>query len=167
MKKIILAGLFIALAAIGCQKKVTEQPQPIACAQDAELCPGGTYVSRVPPDCKFAACPEEQLKPSIQESGIIGVTVASPACPVQRPSDPGCDSKPIQVSMIVKTEDGTKEIARFQSTVFGAFKVIVPPGTYLLVPVVTDTYPTTKPITVTVREGQLTNITIGFDSGIR
>lgn len=30
---------------------------PIACAQDAKLCPDGSYVSRVAPSCAFKACP--------------------------------------------------------------------------------------------------------------
>jgi len=30
---------------------------PAVCAQDAKLCPDGSYVSRVPPSCAFAACP--------------------------------------------------------------------------------------------------------------
>ncbi|MBI2196668.1 PQQ-dependent sugar dehydrogenase [Candidatus Daviesbacteria bacterium] len=29
------------------------------CTQDVELCPDGSYVGRVPPDCKFAQCPKE------------------------------------------------------------------------------------------------------------
>lgn len=31
--------------------------QPVACTQDALLCPDGSYVGRVPPDCEFAPCP--------------------------------------------------------------------------------------------------------------
>ncbi len=30
---------------------------PAVCAQDAKLCPDGSYVSRVPPSCAFAPCP--------------------------------------------------------------------------------------------------------------
>ncbi len=33
--------------------------EPIACTQDAKLCPDGSYVGRVPPDCEFALCPGE------------------------------------------------------------------------------------------------------------
>jgi len=31
----------------------------VACTEDARLCPGGGAVSRVPPDCEFAPCPDE------------------------------------------------------------------------------------------------------------
>jgi len=32
-------------------------PQPIACTADALICHGGSSVGRVPPDCRFAPCP--------------------------------------------------------------------------------------------------------------
>jgi len=32
----------------------------IACTMDAKLCPDGSYVGRIPPDCEFAPCPGEQ-----------------------------------------------------------------------------------------------------------
>ena len=31
----------------------------IACTQDAKLCPDGSYVGRVSPNCEFALCPGE------------------------------------------------------------------------------------------------------------
>ncbi|MBI2050104.1 MAG: hypothetical protein HYT35_01455, partial [Candidatus Staskawiczbacteria bacterium] len=37
--------------------KTQEQPKPIACTQDAKLCPNGSYVSRTGPNCEFAECP--------------------------------------------------------------------------------------------------------------
>jgi len=32
-------------------------PQAVACTQEAKLCPDGSYVGRVGPECEFAACP--------------------------------------------------------------------------------------------------------------
>ncbi len=39
--------------------KTKTQPSdnPVACAQDAKLCPDGSYVSRHPPTCDFDPCP--------------------------------------------------------------------------------------------------------------
>ena len=34
------------------------QAEPVACTMEARLCPDGSYVGRVPPNCDFAACPE-------------------------------------------------------------------------------------------------------------
>ncbi len=35
------------------------QPEPVACTMDAKMCPDGSFVGRVGPDCEFAACPSE------------------------------------------------------------------------------------------------------------
>jgi hypothetical protein len=37
--------------------KFTDQEDQVACTLDAKLCPDGSYVSRQPPNCEFAACP--------------------------------------------------------------------------------------------------------------
>lgn len=37
---------------------------PVVCAMDALACPDGSYVSRIPPSCIFAACPSTQPRPS-------------------------------------------------------------------------------------------------------
>ncbi|NIO22617.1 MAG: hypothetical protein GTN38_01135 [Candidatus Aenigmarchaeota archaeon] len=51
MKKLLIILIFLIFAS-GCVQ------EPVACTQDAKLCPDGTYVSRVPPDCEFAPCPK-------------------------------------------------------------------------------------------------------------
>lgn len=33
--------------------------EAVFCTQDAKLCPDGSYVGRIAPDCEFAACPLE------------------------------------------------------------------------------------------------------------
>lgn len=35
------------------------EPEPIACSQEAKICPDGSAVGRVPPSCDFAPCPGE------------------------------------------------------------------------------------------------------------
>ncbi|MDD1679791.1 MAG: hypothetical protein LUO93_11495 [Methanomicrobiales archaeon] len=51
MKKFVLLVLVLSLCA-GCLR-----PEPIACTADAKICPDGSAVGRVPPDCEFAPCP--------------------------------------------------------------------------------------------------------------
>jgi hypothetical protein len=34
-----------------------QKQQPVACTAEALLCPDGTGVGRIPPDCRFAPCP--------------------------------------------------------------------------------------------------------------
>ena len=54
MKKLVLIGILVSLVFIsGC---VREQ-QPVGCPEDARVCPDGSVVVRVPPDCEFQQCP--------------------------------------------------------------------------------------------------------------
>jgi hypothetical protein len=58
------------------QKALTEQSisttqNIVACTEDARICPDGTTVGRVAPDCKFAECPSGQPTPAFC-GGIAG-----------------------------------------------------------------------------------------------
>ncbi len=58
---IILLVIVVGLAGIwiGYKTITNEEPEgPVACTTDAKLCPDGSYVGRVGPNCEFAACPE-------------------------------------------------------------------------------------------------------------
>ena len=37
-----------------------KSPEPVACTMEAKLCPDGSYVGRVSPNCEFAPCPPEE-----------------------------------------------------------------------------------------------------------
>ena len=83
---ILLSVLVAMLLVVGCTKtegdataepvvEVPEQPaapaeepaveEPVACTMDAKVCPDGSSVGRVAPDCEFAACPEVE-EPVVQ-----------------------------------------------------------------------------------------------------
>jgi|GEM_PF-1516104 len=52
--RLILEIVFLGLLlGFGC---IDTQP-PVACTLEAKMCPDGSYVGRVAPDCKFAPCP--------------------------------------------------------------------------------------------------------------
>jgi len=36
---------------------IIEEDEPVFCTADAKLCPDGSYVGRVGPNCEFAQCP--------------------------------------------------------------------------------------------------------------
>jgi hypothetical protein len=36
-----------------------QSSSPVACTMDAQMCPDGTAVGRIPPNCQFAACPSK------------------------------------------------------------------------------------------------------------
>jgi hypothetical protein len=37
--------------------KNPKEQEPVACTMEAKLCPDGSYVGRIPPDCEFEKCP--------------------------------------------------------------------------------------------------------------
>jgi hypothetical protein len=138
--------------------------EPKVCPQIAKPCPDGSYVSPQGPNCEIPACPIANLS----GSGISGKIVLGPTCPVERiPPDPACAPKGYQATVIVKSNDGQKEISRFTSQADGSFSVNLPPGTYLLVPISTAVYPRGLEQTVIVEKNKYTDVTISFDSGIR
>lgn len=58
------------------KQQVVATPTPtdenIACTMDAKICPDGSAVGRVPPDCDFASCPTDIIKEYIcPESNYI------------------------------------------------------------------------------------------------
>ena len=61
---------------------------PVACAMDAKICPDGSSVGRVPPDCEFAECPcvvKEKVKCAkegecINPPNLIGKTDYPDVC---------------------------------------------------------------------------------------
>jgi len=70
---IVLIIIFLIFSVFWLSKNIEK---PIVCIQDAKLCPDGSYVGRVSPDCNFAPCPKENL---IQiESPTANEVVSSP-----------------------------------------------------------------------------------------
>lgn len=69
MNKILLTislVVLITLPAMAEDKKEGEdKPQPpeqVFCTMDAKMCPDGSFVGRIPPDCKFAPCPGDKRR---------------------------------------------------------------------------------------------------------
>lgn len=54
---IILAVVLIGGGTVYYYYAIKAQPKPVACTEEAKLCPDGSYVSRTGPDCEFAECP--------------------------------------------------------------------------------------------------------------
>lgn len=53
---IIVVILGVVLYMVYSEDTVTTN-EPVACTQEAKLCPDGSYVGRTGPECEFAACP--------------------------------------------------------------------------------------------------------------
>ncbi len=54
---LILTIPIIAILGLG-GYLIYQQFFPVACTKDARICPDGSTVGRIPPDCEFAPCPE-------------------------------------------------------------------------------------------------------------
>lgn len=76
---VILALIFIDLAAWGAYKYFYQKsdPEPIACTLEAKICPDGSSVGRIAPNCEFAPCLNELIleaaRPYIIEHSVSGL----------------------------------------------------------------------------------------------
>ncbi len=104
------------------------------------------------------------------DSGIEGVVLLGPTCPVERePPEPGCEDRPYETSLVVTTADQARVVKEFRSDANGTFRVAVAPGTYQIrSAAAADVLPycsVAEPIIV--HAGSYTNVTVSCDSGIR
>ena len=61
---IIFLSSLVLIALLGVvfyYSDIQKSPELAVCTTEAKLCPNGSYVSRIAPDCKFAPCPKEDL----------------------------------------------------------------------------------------------------------
>ncbi len=137
MQKILLAVVAAAVLLVGVAialktaAPIDDSDDPIACTQEAKLCPDGSYVGRTGPKCEFAPCPNPGS--TTTATGITGTVLLGPTCPVVKdPPDEVCADKPFETSLAVTTADGARVIAEVRSDARGAFVVNVPPGEYAI-----------------------------------
>ncbi len=56
-----LVTVAVAAILIGAAYYFHKPTMPVACTQEAKLCPDGSSVGRTGPNCEFAACPESRM----------------------------------------------------------------------------------------------------------
>lgn len=135
----------------------------VACTMEAKLCPDGSAVGRIPPDCEFAKCPGE----GSSSSGISGIVLLGPQCPVVRQGEE-CPDEPYATTLVVTSPDGAEVIKTFTSNSEGAFSVAVPPGTYAIrSAAAANVLPYCSLDEVQVTSGAFTDVTVSCDTGIR
>jgi hypothetical protein len=54
---------------------IIQTPQPVACTEEAKVCPDGSAVGRVPPNCEFAPCIPESCE---NDSDCVGAECCHP-----------------------------------------------------------------------------------------
>jgi carboxypeptidase family protein len=98
------------------------------------------------------------------ESGIEGQISFGPLSPVARPGM--ANYRPYQASINVLDEQ-RRAVAQVQSDADGRFRVLLPPGRYVLDPKASGRRPHAAQQVVTVHPGAITPVRINYDSGIR
>jgi hypothetical protein len=101
--------------------------------------------------------------PAATDSGITGVVMYGPTCPVEREGAAPCETP--YATQIIVSKDG-KTVTTVRSGIDGRFRVPLEPGTYTLSAKPTGVGGLT-PTEVTVRAHSFTNVTLMVDSGIR
>jgi len=80
---IIVAIIIIALLVI-----IQSSPK-IACTEEAKLCPDGSAVGRVPPNCEFAPCPSEYCQ---SNSDCVGAECCHPTYCINKAYKEDCSN---------------------------------------------------------------------------
>jgi hypothetical protein len=102
------------------------------------------------------------------DTGIRGVTVASPGCPVESAASP-CPGTGVVGHVRVRKVGGSEIVAEVVSSADGGFSVDVPAGRYLLTATASRglMQPQATRAIVRVYPGRVATVTLRFDSGIR
>jgi hypothetical protein len=103
--------------------------------------------------------------PSRPDSGIRGLVLYGPTCPVQRPGQTCV--RPYRAWITIKREPGETVATRVRSAANGRFSARLAAGRYLLQPRDGKPFPRAASRTVTVSRHHYSTVTIRFDSGIR
>jgi hypothetical protein len=107
-------------------------------------------------------------KPPATGTGIAGVTVVDPVCPVQRADRP-CPPRPVSARLAVLDATTNASVITVDSDAHGQFSVALRPGRYLLRGISVGGSPPHSPtlVSVSVEAGRYTTLTVRFDTGIR
>ena len=102
------------------------------------------------------------------QTGIVGVAVAGPICPVETLGDPTCAPRPVAGATIVVMDGSGTEVARAITGVDGAFTIPVPAGQYSVGGEAVEGLMGTPEVTpVSVVDGSASPVQLSYDTGIR
>jgi hypothetical protein len=166
---VILVVIIVVGSASGyflLHKNTPKQAHPTACTMEAKICPDGTTVGREGPNCEFKACPVVK----IQLSGIKGIAMLGPMCPVQKnPPDPKCADRPYKTNLIITSRPPSQIVKSFSSGTDGRFSVDLPPGEYAISSADTASIFShcSSQGSIKVENNKYADVTINCDTGIR
>jgi hypothetical protein len=103
--------------------------------------------------------------PAPPDSGVRGLVLYGPTCPVQRPGQT-C-TRPYRAWITIRSEPSGTVAVRVRSGTDGRFSARLVPGRYRLEPRNGQPFPRARAQAVSVRPHRFSTVTIRFDSGIR
>jgi carboxypeptidase family protein len=119
----------------------------------------GNVIAGAPAECR-----EIQMVADGSVSGIEGRVTIRPVRPVERR---GASNEGAYQAKIRVLDASGREVAMVESDATGRFRVPLPPGSYVLRPESPGRYPRASEQHVVVRPGDMTDVTIVYDSGMR
>jgi hypothetical protein len=101
-------------------------------------------------------------------SGVAGRVLLGPQCPVEQAGRP-CPDKPVAAEVQVFSVGSDEVVTSSDSGENGRFRIDLEPGSYELLPVVSESggLPYGTRTHVTVETGEYRRVTLSLDSGIR
>lgn len=180
MAALIVPALALALGACGASGPPGVQTGTPSATAGTPTTVSATAVYGTPPAPEAsgtATRPETTPAPSASavpgESGVEGVVLAGPTCPVERIDSP-CPDRPVSLTLGFYTATHSTPavpVATATSDAGGRFRLALPPGTYIVQracgPQNCAQFPSVKPVMVEVQAGRFTNLTVNADTGIR
>ena len=128
------------------------------------------FTSSTASTCAITTCSRSlSVARSSRRRARTRVVTAGPTCPVERePPDPACAERPVAGAVLVFTDAGGLEVARVTSAADGTFTVELAPGAYhVSAEPVEGLMGTPGPMDVEVEAGQMTELQVSYDTGIR
>ena len=116
-------------------QKSVNKIEPVACTEEAMLCPDGSAVGRTGPNCEFAPCPTVKPKPASVISGYVsGHVTIGPICPVERVGVPCPVPEEAYTSRnaVIYQSDGITVKEKKSLDKNGNYKYTLGPGKYFV-----------------------------------
>jgi hypothetical protein len=163
LKPIFLFGSLLALLLLAnCKPAATPAPQP------PSPLPSPVAPQQIVPEATPEVLPGPvgtPIPPVVAASGIRITAKIGPTCP--GPQRPGqvCEG-PYEGEFSVTTSDGT-EAARVMTDQNGQVTVDLPPGQYTVTPKIEGRLPSGAPVDVTVPPGEVVEVSVELDTGMR